>query len=256
MKFGCCANLQDVPILESCGYDYVELPVAVVCPHKGDKEYAKISRQIKSFGIKPEVFNCFIPTDMKIIGTQIEQRQRMQYVEIAVHRVAELGGKLIVFGSGGARSVPPGLPYTEASKQLERFLIKVADHAAENGITIVIEPLRKKETNMINTIEEALNLVKKIGRQEIKILADLYHVVQEKEPFFHLMDAKDYLAHIHVADGDNRSYPGSNDYDFIEFFSYLKMIKYEQRISIECEWSNLAKEAPKALKFLHKACGN
>ena len=58
-------------------------------------------------------------------------------------RAARLGAGIVVFGSGPAKTVPPGFPKGEAILQLIELCRKLAPIAADNGIIIVIEPLRK-----------------------------------------------------------------------------------------------------------------
>lgn len=48
----------------------------------------------------------------------------------------------------------------------------LGDVAAKYGITVVVEPLQTKETNLINTVAEGIEIVKKVDRPNVKCLAD------------------------------------------------------------------------------------
>ena len=60
------------------------------------------------------------------------------------------------------------------------------------------------------------------------------------------------LSHVHVADG-GRLPPGSNDdYNYSGFMAILQLLGYNQRISAECNWEDLARQSGKALSFMQQ----
>ena len=61
---------------------------------------------------------------------------------VNVKTAKELGLKIIVFGSGGARKVPEGFSQDEAYKQLVEFAKRIAPEAKKRGIVVAVEPLR------------------------------------------------------------------------------------------------------------------
>lgn len=249
MKFGCCTLSDNIGIVEKAGYDYVELPVNSVKPGKEEKEFLQLRKQIEKFRIKAEVFNCFIPAHLKIVGPSVDLTRIYNYVRIALERVAILGGKIVVFGSGDARQIPQGFSRKNALRQLENFLKMVSDEAQKNSLLIAIEPLRMEETNIIHQAKEAYELSLKTNQEPIRILADFYHMNEENEPLGNLIKVKDRLIHIHVAD-TGRKHPGSGEYDYSSFFKFLKEAQYNARISCECKWNNFTQEIGKALSFL------
>lgn len=249
MKFGCCTPLDNIAIVEKAGYDYVELPVNSVKPEKEEKEFLQVRKQIEQLDIKPEVFNCFIPAHLKIVGPSTDSTRIYNYVRIALERVAILGGEIVVFGSGGARKIPERFSRENALRQLKDFLKMASDEAQKNNLLIAIEPLRKEETNVIHQLKEAYELSLKVNQKLIRVLADLYHMNEENEPLSNLIKVKDRLIHIHVAD-TGRKYPGSGEYDYSSFFKFLKEARYDARISCECKWNNFTQEMGKALSFL------
>lgn len=249
MKFGCCTLLENVGILEKVGYDYVELPVGSVKPEEREEEFEKIREKIEKFELRVEVFNCFIPPDLKIVGPEVDFVRLCHYVKVAFRRINRLRGKIVVFGSGGARKIPSGFPKGEAIKQIKNFLNMVSEEATQNNLLVAIEPLRRAETNIIHQVEEAYKLSLEVNQAPIKVLADFYHMEEEGEPLSHLVTARNKLVHIHVADTE-RKYPGSGNYGYRTFFENLKKAGYNSRISCECKWGNFAQEASKALHFL------
>ncbi len=233
-----------LPILQEAGYDYIELRVGEVLPEESEEKFDEIKDKIKRSPVRPEVFNCFIPGEIKVVGDKIDSSRLKNYLEASIRRIANLGGKIIVFGSGGARKVPEEFPFEKAYQQLIDFLDLTADIAKNEGITIVIEPLFKPATNIINSVKEGLQLTKDVGRKEIKLLADLFHMEEEDEPFANLLATKGTIAHVHipvpVTEGVKPRYNHQN------FFHYLKEIDYRGRISVEDNggsFRNIEKEA-------------
>jgi len=266
MRFGMCTEGlgEKVESFQETGYDYVELTVGEILPEESEEKFVGVKEKIKKFSLQPEVFNCFIPGEIKVVGDKIDSPRLKNYLEVSIRRIAELSGKIIVFGSGGARKVPEGFPFEKAYQQLIDFLDLAADIAKNEGIVIVIEPLFKPATNIINSVKEGLQLTKDVDRKEVRLLADLFHMEEEDEPFTNLLATKDYLVHIHipvpVTEGVRPpSIEGINlkkqSYNHRDFFHHLKEINYQGRISVEDNGGGLEdieKEASQLLPRLKK----
>src|SRR5690606_6399534 len=97
--------------------------------------------------------------------------------------------------SGGARSYPENLSKEKAVEQIVEFLKIVAPYAEKNGITIVIEPLNKKESNIINSVAEGADFVQKINHPSIQLLADFYHMDEDNESLAEIVKYKKYIKH-------------------------------------------------------------
>ena len=248
MRFGFCSSLKELSQVEEAGFDYLEPPVGDLM---NEEEFQNLN--ISSSKIKPEAFNCFLPSELKVVGKRVDEEKIKSYLKVAVGRVASLGGKVIVFGSGGARGVPDNFSPEEAYKQIKYFLNLAADEAKKKEIIIVIEPLASGHCNIINKVTEGLSLAKEVDREEVKLLADLRHMQEEKEDFSPLRLAKEYLFHIHLCDFDGKAqvYPGKGTWDIAGFFKALKSIGYNNRVSIEhCDFSKFAQGGREALGFL------
>ena len=131
----------------------------------------------------------------------------------------KIGIKTLVFGSGGAHNVPDGFDRNRTYTQIVDFLKMIAPIAQVNSITIVIEPLNKKECNIINSVAEAMTYVKEFDHPNIRCLVDSYHFWLENESLADLEKAMPSIAHVHVADSDGRTAPGqSGTSDYQPFF--------------------------------------
>jgi sugar phosphate isomerase/epimerase len=163
-----------------------------------------------------------------------------------------VGGRVIVFGSGGARNIPEGFSRERAEAQLVEFLELAAEHVGKNGMKIAIEPLNRSESNVLNSVAEAVELAQRVNRDAIGVLVDFYHLTLEEEPFDHIAAAGSVLIHAHVADS-GRLYPGSGSYPYPAFYGALRGAGYDERISIECNWRDFAGELPRAMRFLRES---
>lgn len=252
MRFGCCAGPEMGDVLAQAGYDYIELSVSRhLQPEVTDEEWTPLRQAIEAQPLPIEAFNTFLPSDLKVTGPAVDEERIDRYLNVAFERAAELGGQVIVFGSGGARTIPEGFPRERAWQQLLDFVRRAGEEADRAGMTVCIEPLNRRESNVLNDLSEAVQLAQQADHPQVRALADLYHMVREEEPMERLAEAGDWISHVHVADTDRRP-PGTGSYPYPEFFAALRQMGYDARISIECRWEDLATECASALEFLRQ----
>jgi len=236
MRFGVCAEIAAARSLARSGYDYIELSVASdLLPESETAEWAKIRRKINAMPIRPEAFNSFVRT-CKIVGPEAQPDRLKRYVLTALKRANQVGGSIIVFGSGGAREIPEDYPHDMARKQLLDFLSYCGDASDRYGVVVVIEPLCKQECNSINLVSDGAKLVRAVNRPGVRNLADTYHMEAECEPVSAIVADRDVLAHVHTADS-GRFAPGTGTYDHVALFSAIRNAGYDKRVSIECNWN-------------------
>jgi len=262
MRFGCCSNMvavqkngtgiEIIEQLREIGYDYIEMPLSSIMALT-DKEYFQLKERVLNSGIKCEACNNFFPPDMRLTGPEVDMGKIKNYLEKAFERASELGVEIIVFGSGPAKYVPEGFSMERAWQQLVALLRITHDLVEPYGITIVIEPLRKYECNIVNTLREGLKLAKEVHRDTIKCLVDLYHLDVEKEEPSAILEAGEYLRHVHFAMPKGRVYPKDfGEYDYKPFIENLKKINYQHRLSVEAYSNNFNEEAIASLNLLKK----
>ena len=118
MRFGCCGGIADAPLIRDAGFDYIELPVGALMSATDDAAFRRIMENVGAFGIPVEACNVFIPATLKITGPEVEREPLWQYAALALQRMGEIGVRVCVFGSGGARSIPEGFDRAQALDQL------------------------------------------------------------------------------------------------------------------------------------------
>lgn len=261
MKFGCCVNMvakgkdgtgvESVEKLSRYGYDYVEMPAAEMMA-LSDEEFLRVHERIEKSGIRCETCNNFFPKSISLTGPNINEDEIMAYVEKAIKRISSLGAQVVVFGSGRAKNVPAGFPMDEGYHQVVALLKSISPIAQRNNISIVIEPLRRAECNLINTFAQGCKLADDVNRENVKVLVDFYHLSQENEPVEHLVNlGEGHLKHVHFACVNGRKFPQDIKEDnYRPFIESLKKIGYGSRVSVEAYADDFDKQAPLALKLL------
>lgn len=251
MKFGCCCPIENAAIAHEAGFDYIECTVVSLLPEATEALFAPVLERYQASPIPVLACNVFLPGDLKVVGPELDQRRIKEYVQTAMRRVMLIGAKVVVFGSGKARMIPDGFDRDHAEAQIVDFLQLVADEAEQHDITVVIEPLNRRESNILNSVPEGDAMAARVNRPSIRNLADFYHMEEESEPLTNLVACKDRLAHVHVADSGRRA-PGSGSYPYAEFVDQLRAAHYDGMISIECRWENFAAEAGAACTYLRQ----
>lgn len=256
-QIGVCVDPDRFEAAQAAGFDYVETNASKVAALTNE-EFEKLAAQVARLRIPLAASMSFVPAAIKLTGPDVDPARQMAFVTTTLGRLKRLGVKVVVLGSGGARRVPDGFSKDEAFSQLVDFCRRTAPIARENGITIVVEPLRRQETNIINTAREGLALVRAVDRPEIKLLVDYYHLTEEGESPDVISDAGPLLAHAHIANPKGRVFPlDADESPYADFFSNLCKIGYAGRMSIEASTTDFPSQAPLALAMLKNAvaCG-
>lgn len=232
-------------IIKESGYDFSEATVGLIMGMTDDEFKKALNTKMNL-----EICNSFIPPYLKIVENPPEL---MVYVEKALSRASALGAKYIIFGSGQARMIPDDMDYNEGMRRIEDFLVRCDKVCSKYGIQIAIEPLNSKEANTFITVSDTLKTLEKLQLENIKVLADAYHMYTEKEDIDILEKALPYLVHVHISEPYERTYPGQRDGIYLEKFAEkLKEIGYHATVTVECGFGDFEKECKLAYDFVSK----
>ncbi len=264
MRYGCCVGLPSQPSsgagfeivegLARIGFDYVELPLfqAAGLP---EAEFTALRENLARTGLRSEALNVFFPRSVRLTGEEVDWGQVKEYAQIAISRAAQIGARVLVLGSAGSRNVPEGFPRQRAWEQLFQALRLLDPIAGQHGIVIAIEPLNHAESNILNTVEEALALARQVDRASVQVLVDYYHFSFEHEPLEHVLQAGGAIRHVHIAKAEGRTYPTQVEPGYPPFFEALKAIGYDGRVSIEAGSQDILADAEKALVVMSRLGG-
>ncbi len=168
------------------------------------------------------------------------RRDAVDNIKSQLSVIAELGGVgVITPASYGkyARTLARLASPLGAEQQMEVLaaaLHELGEHAGREGVKVLLEPLNRYETNVVNTLAEGAELCGKLGLPAVQLMADLYHMnIEEDDPNRALEQSAPLLAHVHVCDS-NRYEPGCGHIDFAAAARALRAIGYEGYLALEC----------------------
>jgi sugar phosphate isomerase/epimerase len=236
MKLGVRTPLQGntlrerAKLIHQVGFDGIELG-----PEELKTTTDEILTQIKGTNITISAIvgsSDILNPDRNIRKRSIElDRERLQMA-------AELGAsgviKVPVFGPSQFPDASPVI----SSYELERKLLiaglkELADDTERNGVPILIEPLNRYETHFINRVNQAVDIIREIGKGQFKVIPDFFHMnIEEKSINDALKEGGNLLGYVHLADS-NRLQPGEGHTDFWNGLATLKSIGYDGWLTIE-----------------------
>ncbi|GLW09235.1 xylose isomerase [Microtetraspora sp. NBRC 13810] len=170
--------------------------------------------------------------------------------------IGELGGLGVMTpASWGqfSRRLPPFEPPRSAEEDREVLadaLGELGEHAAREGVLIMLEPLNRYENHMVNTLAEA---VEYCSADSIRVAGDTYHMnIEEDDPCRSLARAAPYLAHMQISES-NRNQPGTGHLDWAAQLATLDAIGYDGYLALECRLRGDPRTAlPQTAAFVRK----
>ncbi|HYQ56206.1 MAG TPA: sugar phosphate isomerase/epimerase family protein [Draconibacterium sp.] len=110
---------------------------------------------------------------------------------------------------------------------------ELCSYAEKKGVTIILEPVNRYEIDFINSVEEGVKLLEKIGFPNLKLMPDVFHMnIEDRTIGGELAKHIKHAGYIHLADS-NRLAPGWGHTDFDDIFKHLKMADYKGWLSVE-----------------------
>jgi sugar phosphate isomerase/epimerase len=254
LRFGVCASDEARLSTGAAPVDFFEASVQTfLAPEAHDEAFGRRLLGIGARDHPIEAANVFIPATLPLIESRtqpVDHARLQRYVRTALSRAEQSGISLIVFGSGKARACPPDLSPLDARRQLQERLEHWARWAQDHGVQIALEPLRREETNLVNTVAEGGELISRVGGSGVSLAADLYHMASSGEDPESIRPWVPLISHVHVAEREGRAAPGTHGEDLRPYLRVLAEEGYNRRISIECRWEDFASQLGPAIATL------
>jgi sugar phosphate isomerase/epimerase len=245
-KFAICnETFKDWPsekafsLAAECGYTGIEIAPFTIADYVTQISAARRSelrRQAEKAGLQVVGLHWLLAKTHGFHVTSPDpavRRKTADYLgELAVF-CAELGGKVLVFGSPKQRDLPPG---TSRQQGLERFaevIHNVIPVLEKTGVMFLLEPLSPKTTNFLTTASGAVELIERVDSPRCRLHLDCLAMSSESAPIPDLIKAnRSLLAHFHANDPNGLG-PGFGRLDFVPIFRTLREIDYHGWISVE-----------------------
>lgn len=148
--------------------------------------------------------------------TDPEEKRRTE----AVRRVCKLVDCASACGAGIVNigrvrgSYSPKIPHAQTDAWAIEAFRTISDYAAKQDVRLALENVTIMQTNFINTIQEAAEMVDRVGRENFKVMMDVFHLnIEEKDMVETIKRYAAYNIHVHLSD-NNRRYPGQCGLDF------------------------------------------
>lgn len=164
---------------------------------------------------------------------------------------------VMIFGSPKQRSTTGGSTRTEATKRFTEGFVEVAPHALSRKVTLLVESLPSTDCDVVNTVAEAVEIVRQVNVPSIQTMFDTHNATDEKEPHAVVVDRFfDLIKHLHVNEMDGR-HPGTGSYDFKPVLAALARRNYQGWVSLEVFdfKAGAEKIAADSLRFLQSEIG-
>lgn len=137
---------------------------------------------------------------------------------------------------GGVRGAGKNSEKSDLPQYIENFKESIGEiipYAEKKKVVLLLEPINRYETILVNDAAQALNLINEINSENLKILLDTYHMnIEERSIEESLKMTKDYAKYVHFADS-NRLAPGWGHINFKNILSALNEIDYEGFLGFE-----------------------
>jgi sugar phosphate isomerase/epimerase len=212
------------------GYDGVELSLRTAEDIEISQLQARLATlNLQVYGIATG--QTYYNDGFSLFSAAAEERERaVQRIKALIDLASQLGAMVIIGGVRG--KITTGDYRTEFAKGREAIR-ELAQAAQEKTVTLLIEPVNRYETNVLNTLAQGMELIEELGFANLKILADTFHMnLEERSLIDALRAARNYLGYVHCVDS-NRLAPGWGHLDFTSIFGTLKEIGYNGPLGIE-----------------------
>jgi len=189
-----------------------------------------------------------------------DPQKRAAAVEVDRRRLEmakDLGAGCVIevpaFGPNRFQDISPVMTPREIEERLlVAGLKQLAGDVKRTGVTLLLEPLTRKETHFMNFQSQGVNTIRAVGAPGFKLLSDFYHMqLEEKDIGEALTRYGEFTGYVHLADGEKRTEPGSLPFDYRPGFRALKKWGYSGWLTVECRASDDPESAlGRALKYL------
>ena len=156
------------------------------------------------------------------------------FLDHALNVAAEAGSKIlsgVTFGSIGKTS---GAPRTDAEYDAMCMMISHAASTAKSlDLRLGLEPCNRYETHLLNTGQQTVEALNRIGADNTFVHLDTYHMnIEEVSMSQGCQDAGSRLEYIHLSES-HRGVPGRGCLNWEDTFAGLKAVDFRGTMTLE-----------------------
>ncbi|PHR95297.1 MAG: isomerase [Blastopirellula sp.] len=218
-------------VLKKIGYDGIELPIFEGTP----EQFEIVGKAAKDSGLRTTAV-CILPDEKHDCLSDEEniREAALGHIHWAIDCLEAAGGELLC----GPFHQPLGLftgepPSEKQHSNLVGVHKRAAVYAADRNIKLAIEPLNRFECYVMNTVDVAASIVKRVDASNYGLLYDTFHAnIEEKDPVGIIAPNLGSINHVHFSEND-RGTPGKGHVPWEPTIAALKYGGYDGWCTIE-----------------------
>lgn len=244
--------------------------IAIEDPSQVDAE--EVRKACAASGLRIYVTGAFGPTRDLTHEEPRFRQESLDYIQAVLKLCEKWGAKIMVgpmYSAVGKRRQIPAEQRKVEWELAVKGLRQAGEMAADHGVILGIEALNRFETDLINTAEQVVRLIRDVGHDSVRVHLDAFHMnIEEKDVYEAVKLAGSDLVYVDASESD-RGAPGSGQVDWAGLARGLREINYAgdcviESFTPECQaiaaaaaiWRPLAKTqddlARDGLQFLQK----
>lgn len=217
--------------LKKAGYDGIELPIFEGTP----EQFEIVGKAAKDSGLRTTAV-CILPDENHdcLSDDKNIQDAALGHIRWATDCLEAAGGELLCGPFHQPLGLFSGEPPTEKEySNLVAVHKQAAEYAAARNIKLAIEPLNRFECYVLNTVEDAASIVKRVDAANYGLLYDTFHAnIEEKDPVGVIAPNLASINHVHFSEND-RGTPGKGHVPWDATLAALKYSEYDGWCTIE-----------------------
>ena len=217
-----------------------------------NRELVRLRRVFRDAGIRFCGFHWLLrhdPSLRLITDSSPSMSPAWQTILRLAAAAAEIGGGVLVLGSGEQRRHPVTMTAEEAMRAFREGARFIAERVGST-VTLGIEPLPSHRTNLLTTFDDVLRLVETIALDTLGVVFDLRSAGHEHPPVWdHLAHPSNSICHVHVQHNDG-TLPRPSSPGLMTTLSSLRKRSYPGWISLEP--FSIGSDVERALKRVHR----
>lgn len=195
-----------------------------------------IGPALKEAGIAPLVCGSFGPRRDISAEDEAVRREGVAYIKTCVDISAALGCSLVsgpmYSATGKARLLSPVQREAQWSFAADN-LRECAGYAEAKGVRLAVETLNRFETDFLNTVDQGMDFLSRVGKNNVGLLLDTFHMnIEEVDIPRALEKAADRIFNFHAC-SNTRGTPGEDHLDWFGIKAALSKVNYSGPVVIE-----------------------
>lgn len=236
--------------VKDMGFDVLEIS----CEEPDKLDITQIKKVIDEKGLAPVVCGSFGPSRNLSSENPAIAHTAKAYITWLIDAAEILGAEVVsgpMYASVGKDHYDDPVARQKEWERAVNGVRELADYAESKGVKLALEALNRFETDMINTAEQGLAFIREVGRENVGLHLDTFHMhLEEKSSGDAIRLAGEKLFHFHACEND-RGVPGTGQVHWMEVAKAIHDINYPGPIVIE-SFSQDVKEIARAVSIWRK----